>query len=464
MSVDLSGITIQQVPQCAQNCLANSTQAQTSCQVIDIACLCSNSAYVSTLSCCLATTCNPQEQSLAIQFNQDECSKVNKTAPAFVGCSPLNLTSVGGSQASTQTTLSTQTSSGTSLVSTVTGSIVTEPPSFSGATVTASFGGAPLLTGTCSNPYFALVTNAAGTTIQYPAVGCGPHQQSCCPYSFGSNARISRCPQDYFTTSGGCCPIGYQVYYTGIGAQTPCYSIPSTPLVPATTRTDTARFSLVSQTIFAQKFELAGQAGGDGLSTGALIGVIAGPVVFSLLVINFVIFFMLRRRKVRRIREAERATTYPPFEPIMPQNEVPQTPHELASPDVARSPRSPQMGQIGWVTSPGSSPPAYDSQRNLNLIGPAKLQIPQDPQELEGSTFIHQHHPAFTGEPTSASATDISPKFERPKTPKTPIRSPQGSDRNSPLITPSSGKGPLPRSPPAVSPPNSPRQVAGRLE
>lgn len=178
---------------------------------------------MSTLSCCLATTCDTQDQSgmcieacshgitdesvVAIQFNQDECSKVNRTAPAFVGCSPLNLTSVGGGQSSKQTTLSTQTSSGTSVVSTISGSVVEEPPAFSGPSVTASFAGAPLLTGTCSNPFFALVTDAAGAAIEHPAVGCGPNRQSCCPFPYGSNARLSRCPQDYFTTSGGCCPL-----------------------------------------------------------------------------------------------------------------------------------------------------------------------------------------------------------------------------------------------------------------
>jgi hypothetical protein len=144
---------------------------------------------------------------VAIQFNQEECSKVGKQAPAFVGCSPLNLTALPSGSGSTPTTLQTQTSASNSLVSTITGDVVTEPPSFSGATGTATFGGAPLLTGTCSNPYFAVVTNSAGSSWEYPAVGCGPDRQSCCPYPYGSNSKITRCPQDYFTTSGGCCPL-----------------------------------------------------------------------------------------------------------------------------------------------------------------------------------------------------------------------------------------------------------------
>jgi hypothetical protein len=144
---------------------------------------------------------------VAIQFNQDECSKVNRTAPGFVGCSPLNLTSLAGDQQRTQTTLSTQVSAVTSLISTVAGSVVTKPTAFSGASSTATFAGAPLLTGICSNPFFAVVTQSPGNVVEYPAVGCGPNRQMCCPFPYGSNARISRCPQDYFTTSGGCCPM-----------------------------------------------------------------------------------------------------------------------------------------------------------------------------------------------------------------------------------------------------------------
>jgi hypothetical protein len=157
----------------------------------------------------------PNPGIVAIQFNQDECYKVNRTAPGFVGCSPLSISlsnpppnSGNPTTLSTQTTQTTQTTSSNSLVYTISGRVVTEPPTFSGATIAASFGGAPLLTGTCSSPYYALVTSAAGLgQVQFPAVGCGPDHQGCCPFPYGSNARLSRCPQDYFTTSGGCCPV-----------------------------------------------------------------------------------------------------------------------------------------------------------------------------------------------------------------------------------------------------------------
>jgi hypothetical protein len=241
----------------------------------------------------------------------------------------------------------------------------------------------------------------------------------------------------------------------------------SSTYVPASTPTDTAKLTLITQTVFAQKFELTSADAGGGLTGGALIGTIVGPIAAVILITNIVAICMWRKRKERR-REAElnRATTFPPNEPAIHPSEPPQTPHELASPDLIRSPRSPQMSQTnGYFPNLGSSPPAYDSNRNVGAMGATKLQIPQDPQELEGSTFIHQHHPAFGSEGASATPTTAaSPSSERPKTPKTPktpVRSPQGSDRNSPLITPSSGIGNV--SSIAISPPNSPRQIPGRM-
>lgn len=160
------------------------------------------SNFVRVLPSCLNI---PLTLTVAIRFNQNECSKVGKQAPGFVGCSPLNATALQ-SGSSGPTTLATQTSSN-SLAVTLSGTVVTEPPTFSGPTNTATFGGAPLLTGTCSNPYFAIVTDTAGQAYEFPQVGCGPDRSTCCPFGYGSNAKISRCPQDYFTTSGGCCPV-----------------------------------------------------------------------------------------------------------------------------------------------------------------------------------------------------------------------------------------------------------------
>jgi len=56
-------------------------------------------------------------------------------------------------------------------------------------------------------PYFAVVTDSMGMMTEFPEIGCGPQRQHCCPFDSGANAVITQCPQDYFTTARGCCPL-----------------------------------------------------------------------------------------------------------------------------------------------------------------------------------------------------------------------------------------------------------------
>lgn len=204
--------------------------------MIDIACLCSSSAYVSALSCCLYTACSTDEQAskynqagewgkqvltmpVAIQFNKQECEAVNETAPDFVGCSPAGLSSALSSASAEQATRASfgsasatagtsATSSSPSGVSIITGDVVSEfPPTQTAKRLTADFAGRPLMTGGCNVPYFAVATGAPGMVTQYPIIGCSDGRQDCCPFDPSANAVLTRCPQDHFTTAGGCCPM-----------------------------------------------------------------------------------------------------------------------------------------------------------------------------------------------------------------------------------------------------------------
>lgn len=224
--------------------------------------------------------------------------------------------------------------------------------------------------------------------------------------------------------------------------------MPSGTIVPATIPTDTG-LTLITDHVFAQRYVLGSAKSGQSLSSGALagIGVGAGAVFFGL--IGALWFW--RRRKIKQIEEPQRGSTFPAEEPTIPMSEgsqLAQSPQELASPEQQGiSPRSP-MRLNGWPMGPMSSPPAYDAQRvraeSLKGI----------PQELPGSTFIHEHHPAFGAPPSPTS----------PSTPKTPARSfTGGSEPTSPMVTPSSSlPGNAPRSPPVVSPLNSPKLPPGR--
>ena len=223
-----------------QTCLSNSTASAGSCSSLDVKCLCTNAEYVNTLSCCLATNCDTADQQSmyntllpcnsrsdafleAILFNIQECATVNETAPSFVGCSPLGLTSsiILGPQGlnslsiqpSTMASSSMSMSMGmgmgsNSLVSTVTGPIESIATSYDNhLPFTATFNGrSSLLTGSCTSISFAMATDSMGMITEFPQIGCSDELEGCCPFDVHQNAVLTQCPADYFTTAGACCP------------------------------------------------------------------------------------------------------------------------------------------------------------------------------------------------------------------------------------------------------------------
>ncbi|KIX97395.1 uncharacterized protein Z520_06847 [Fonsecaea multimorphosa CBS 102226] len=459
-------ISVQDIPVCAQNCLSNSTSSQTSCAVIDLACLCTNSAYVSSLSCCLDTQCTSDEQALAIQFNKQECASVNETAPDFVGCSPAGLSSALASMSLSQTTpaagttsippasTSSSSSSNPSLT-TLSGDPVSETAdATTGKPVTVTaFVGAPLMTGSCTVPYFVITTDAAGMVTEYPNVGCSEDRPECCPYEYGLNAAITRCPQDYFTTASACCPLGYQIYYTAVGQNTPCYSSPATTFVPASTPT-VAGLTLITNHVFSQKYSLVTpQPAKSKFPTGAKIAIpiSIGVVICIICIATF--FWVRRRRKVRRAAEANRTTTFPPEEPVLSQMSMSRAPtaHELDSPEAqAGSPGAVGVAN-GWPIFPTSSPPAYDQSKGVQAA--IQKQPPSAPQELPGSTFIHEHHPVFSPTGSVSTPTEATPSSP----PGTPVRAASaGAEKRSPVLSSPTSRSET-RSPVFVSPLGSPR-------
>jgi hypothetical protein len=157
----------------------------------------------------------------AILFNIQECATVNETAPSFVGCSPLGLASsiILGPQGSNSVLTQASTISrpgisvsmgvaSDSLVSTLTGSV--EPIATTQHThfpVTATFNGeSSLLTGSCTSINFAMATDAMGRITGFPQMGCSDDLEGCCPFDSHQNAALTKCPADYSTTAGACCP------------------------------------------------------------------------------------------------------------------------------------------------------------------------------------------------------------------------------------------------------------------
>ncbi|KIW63443.1 hypothetical protein PV04_10278 [Phialophora macrospora] len=443
-------IAVTELPTCAQQCLSNSTSTQTSCSVIDIACLCSSSTYVAALSCCLYTECSTSEQALAIQFNKEECANVNETAPDFVGCSPAGLSSALASMsltfspsAAAPTASSPETSSTSGSVNpslaTLSGDVISETAAIlTGKQLTiTTYAGAPLMTGSCTVPHFAIVTDPVGRVTEFPEVGCSPDRPDCCPFPDGLNAVISRCPQDYFTTANACCPLGYQIYYTNIGWETPCYSVPPTSYVPASTPT-VAGLTLITDHVFSQKYPLVVQAQKPSFPPGAKIAIPVSIWAFIMIVCVGVFFYVRRKRKARRQAEANRVTTFPPEEPAMPPMSISRaaTMHELDIPE-GRAVSPSASPAKGWPMFTAQPPPAYDPSKAAP--SPIITKQPPIPQELPGSTYIHEHHPAYSpagssvGTPTEpvAGSPPGTPEEQRSPVPSSMI---SRSETHSPVF------------------------------
>jgi len=318
---------------------------------------------------------------------------------------------------------------------------------------------------------FAQVTEEAGNLIQFPQVGCALNRGACCPFDPNEYAGITKCPSDYQTTAGACCPkyvhllhenqpvtdllfsSGYSIYDSIIGAETPCYSHLTTTYFPASTPTNTAQLQLITDTVFSRKYTLVKPAPYK-LPTGGLIGIIVNAVLFFFLIIA--IIWWVRRRKAKRLAAQRQSTTFPPEEPplhgadgtvrAVSMSEVPanstlfnsKSPQELASPGL----HQPMKGLPLQFPPPDppTSPPAYD--RSMSL----KSSIPQ---EMPGSTYMHEHHPAYTPSGSNMASTtnsethlnahnhnEISPQSP----PRTPPRSPATVSMNtrSPVLSPAS--------------------------
>ncbi|OAP55810.1 hypothetical protein AYL99_09962 [Fonsecaea erecta] len=399
---------------------------------------------------------------LAIQFNKQECAAVNETAPDFVGCSPAGLSSALASMSLTQapaapspSPASTSSPSVNPSVTTISGNPESETAApTSGKQITATaFVGAPLMTGSCTVPYFAIITDATGKVTEYPNIGCSEDRPDCCPYEYGLNAVIPRCPQDYFTTANACCPLGYQIYYTAVGGITPCYSVPATTFVPASTPT-VAGLTLITDHVFTQKYSLVTQQPAKNkFPPGAKIAIPISIWVVLCVVCVATFFWVRRRRRARRAAEANRTTTFPPEEPVLPQMSMSRAPtaHELDSPE-AQAGSSGAVGVAnGWPIFPTSSPPAYDQSKGIQAA--IRKQPPSAPQELPGSTYIHEHHPVFLPTASVSTPTEATPSSP----PGTPVQTPSaGAEGRSPVLSSVASRSDT-QSPVFVSPLGSPR-------
>ena len=202
---------------------------------------------------------------------------------------------------------------------------------------------------------------------------------------------------------------GYSIYFTDIGGQTPCVTVPSVTLVPPVTSTSTD-VTVVTDHLFARKFDLPkkGAASSQPLGVGPIAGIAIGCAAL-VAVLSALIFYLIQRRKAKLAKNQVKPTPIALTGDMALPSPVSAT-HELASPMSALTQR--EFSRNPWPSP--SSPPAYEGNS-----ASSRNKTQQVVQELPGSSFIFQHHPAYAGTGSETTTT------RAPSPPRTPGRSPE---------------------------------------
>jgi hypothetical protein len=182
----------------------------------------------------------------------------------------------------------------------------------------------PLLTGTCATPDYTILSVVSTAGIWAQVVGCVNERPDCCPYSINtggpgafpgaalaSQATLHRCPEDYASVSGGCCPSGYNLWNAALGGQTPCFITLSTssstltaPPIPSSELPSVYSVSTVVSIVYAMHYPVAPRAAP--LSPGAKAGIGTGSAVAGLTIGALGFLLLWQRRRHRKELESER--------------------------------------------------------------------------------------------------------------------------------------------------------------
>ncbi len=212
---------------------------------------------------------------------------------------------------------------------------------------------------------------------------------------------------------------GWQIYFTDIGGQTPCFTRPTITHVPASTSSGPG-LTTITEHVFTRKYDLSDGStkGSSSLGTGAIAGATVGGVT-GLGIIGALVFFYLRRRKAQKAPQTLGTLGGDGGEMVVASPAMVTA--ELASPHTL--PNSPGSGRSAWISP--TSPPAYEHN-----VDPFRAKARTVAQELPGSTFIFEHHPAYSGQEDQVmSVAPSSP----PRTPgRTPPASPHAKTTSSP--------------------------------
>ncbi|KAF4627134.1 hypothetical protein G7Y89_g11019 [Cudoniella acicularis] len=111
-----------ELPDCSKVCAkpyfaSNNTMFAT-CAVNDVACICTNTAFVNKISCCIFSNCNADDQAIVVDFATNLCTQVDvsgtPTLPTAASCptptTPIDTDTATPTDTATATAAATTTS------------------------------------------------------------------------------------------------------------------------------------------------------------------------------------------------------------------------------------------------------------------------------------------------------------------------------------------------------------------
>ena len=271
-----------------------------------------------------------------------------------------------------------------------------------------------------------------------------------------------------------CVSSGWSVYSTAFAGQTPCYTSPPTPLIPlaaAASATQGSSISVINTKLFTLQFPL--QPKKHGLSAGAKAGIAIGCIAGALLALAIPFIFLRKRRQNALLQRnlsshgavdddqtaAAAAAAAQPFTTVPwagdKRNSVfSQQPHApLGHISELPSPAPDQQTEMGFPPLSQSPllPPiisAVGPAQEHEQEQPAPTQPPVQvaPAEMPGSTYIHEHHPAFVS--GGVISEEEEEEFPSPLPPALPPRGTGEEDPPATPITPGGIISPLSETPP----------------
>ncbi|KAK4163848.1 hypothetical protein QBC43DRAFT_334971 [Cladorrhinum sp. PSN259] len=212
--------------------------------------------------------------------------------------------------------------------------------------------GGKLLEGDCSSTSFSVI-NAGDVMFYVPLVGCNANRPECCPWivsgraagqvatdqqtTAGPNTRnfvaavagqfpmpqdgqliaLPKCPNDYYSVSGMCCPNGYLKFTRLMASQTPCFSSLAAKATPpmitvgapgVPPQNSSIPTSALVNIALAMSYQVEHElppssSSSSGLSQGAVIGIGIGAGIGAILLIALIACLVVRARSKKKTHQ-----------------------------------------------------------------------------------------------------------------------------------------------------------------